>query len=187
MSFPPAHFLVGAGVAELTLTAVPLPRWKAWVVGGLLAVSPDVDIGLGMLLGRGGEYHGTFTHSVFAVVVVTLVAAALAGRRWAFLAGATYASHLAVDLLDDRGRTNVMLGWPLTLDNPDAIARVFPTVPFEQGRGALHAALSLLHPVVLHRLIEQTMIGALFFLALVAWAALIRVLGAAGARESRIR
>ncbi|HET7322305.1 MAG TPA: metal-dependent hydrolase, partial [Longimicrobiaceae bacterium] len=167
----------GAGVAELTLTAVPLPRWKAWVVGGTLAVLPDVDFGIGLLLGHASAYHGTFTHSVLAVVVVSLIAAAVAGKGWGFLTGAAYASHLAVDLLDDRGRTNVLLGWPLSLDNPDAIARVFPTVPFAQGHGVGHAAMSLLQPDVLHQLLVQTATGAVFFLALVAWAVLIRAVG----------
>jgi hypothetical protein len=175
VAFPPAHFLVGAGVAELLRVGTPLPRWKSWVVGGLLAVSPDLDFGFGMLMGQVSSYHGTFTHSAFAVLVISLVGA-LAGREWALLAGAGYGSHLLVDLLDDRGRTNVLLGWPLTQNQPDAIARVFPTVPFEKGEGALHAALSLLEPPVLTQLLHQTAVGGLFFLTLIAWAGLIRLI-----------
>lgn len=173
MAFPPAHFLVGAGVAEIGRVAAPLPRWKAWVVAGLLAVSPDLDFGVGMLMGEINSYHGTFTHSALAVVVVSLVGA-LAGRSWAILAGAGYGSHLVVDLLDDRGRTNVLLGWPLTLNQPDAIARVFPTVPFEKGQGAVHAALSLFEWPVMSQFLHQTAVGALFFAGLVTWAALLR-------------
>ena len=175
MAFPPAHFLVGAGVAELVRVGAPLPRWKAWIVAGLLAVSPDLDFGVGMLMGEVGSYHGTFTHSALAVLVVSLLGA-VAGRGWAILAGAGYGSHLMVDLLDDRGRTNVLLGWPLTLNQPDAIARVFPTIPFEKGQGAVHAALSVFDPPVLMQLIHQTAVGGLFFLTLVAWAGLIRLI-----------
>jgi hypothetical protein len=179
MAFPPAHALVGAGVAEMTLTAVPLPRWKAWTVAALLAVLPDLDLGFGMLMGRASAYHGTFTHSVVAVVVVSLFAA-LAGREWGFLAAAAYGSHLFVDLLDDRGRTNVLLAWPFSGERPDAIARVFPVVPFEQGHGIWSAAGSLLTPHVFGELARQTLVGLIFFLALVAWVALIRAIAALG-------
>lgn len=175
MAFPPAHFLVGAGVAELVRVGTPLPRWRAWVLGGALGVSPDLDFGVGMLLGQVGGYHGTFTHSALAVIVVSLLGA-LAGREWAILAGAGYGSHLLVDLLDDRGQTNVLLGWPLTLNQPDAIARVFPTVPFEKGQGAVHAALSLFEPHVFGQLILQTAVGGLFFCVLLGWAAAIRII-----------
>ncbi len=169
MAFPPAHFLVGAGVAELVRVATPLPRWKAWVIAGALAISPDLDFGVGMLMGDIGSYHGTFTHSAFAVIVVSLVAS-LAGRGWGVLAGAGYASHLMVDLLDDRGQTNVLLGWPLTEARPDAMARVFPTVPLTRGDGAIGALTSLLEPETLQALLHQTAVGALFFVVLVAWA-----------------
>ena len=175
MAFPPAHFLVGVGIAELVRVGTPLPRWRAWVLAGALAVSPDLDLGFGLLLGRGGEYHGTFTHSALAVMVVSLLGA-LAGREWGVLAGAGYGSHLLVDLLDDRGRTNVLLGWPLTLNQPDAIARVFPTVPFEHGGGAWNAALSLFSPETFGRLIHQTAVGVVFCLVLVAWAAAMRLI-----------
>lgn len=184
MAFPPAHFLVGAGVAEMVRVGAPLPRWRAWLIGGALAVSPDLDFGVGMLMGQVGSYHGTFTHSALAVMVVSLLGA-VAGREWAVLAGAGYGSHLLVDLLDDRGRTNVLLGWPLTLNQPDAIARVFPTVPFEKGQGALHAALSLFQPEVMGALLHQTAVGAIFFLVLLAWAAGIRLISRrAGPEES---
>lgn len=179
MAFPPAHFLVGAGVAELLRVAIPLPRNKAWLLAGALAVSPDLDFAFGMLMGQVHSYHGTFTHSALAVIVVSLLGS-IAGREWGILSGAGYASHLLVDLLDDRGRTNVLLGWPLTLNQPDAIARVFPTVPFARGGGALQAASSLFDPPVMAQLLHQTAVGALFFLVLIGWAALIRLIARQG-------
>lgn len=176
MAFPPAHLLVGAGVAEVVRSAAPpLPRRRAWAVAASLAVVPDLDLVLGLALGRGAEYHGTFTHSVVATLVVGLAAAALAGWRWGVLAGAGYGSHLLVDLLDDRGRTNVLLGWPFTQERPFAIARVFPPVPFGRAGGLRESVLALPRPEALLALAEQTLIGGLFFLALLALAGALRV------------
>lgn len=166
----------------------PLPRWRAWLLAGALAVSPDLDFGVGMLMGNVDGYHGTFTHSALAVIVVSLLGA-IAGREWGVLAGAAYGSHLVVDLLDDRGRTNVLLGWPLTLNQPDAIARVFPTVPFAKGEGALNAALSIFQPEVMGALLRQTAVGLVFFVVLLGWAWGLRAIsgwrgaGGAGPRE----
>lgn len=172
MAFPPAHLLVGIGTAEVVRGVVPLPRWRAWAVAGFLAVLPDTDIVLGIALEHGGGYHGTFTHSIVATLAVALVARILAGQRWGWLAGAGYGSHLLVDLLDDRGRTNVLLGWPVTDTRPLAIGRVFPTVPFEQGGGVWNAVLSLLQPDVFERLLRQTWLASIFMAGLfaLAWA-----------------
>lgn len=176
MAFPPAHMLVGAGVAEVVRAGQRHPprRMLAWSVGAMLGALPDVDIVLGILLGRGGDYHGTFTHSLTLAVAAGAVAWMLAGWRWGVLAGATYLSHLLVDLLDDRGRTNVLLLWPFTDEQPYAIARIFPTVAFAQGEGPIGAALSLFRPDVLGQLLLQTAYGAGFFALLLLLAALVR-------------
>lgn len=176
MAFPPAHLLVGAGVAEVVRSAAPsLPRRWAWTVAASLAVVPDLDFVLGMALGRGAEYHGTFTHSIAATLAVGLAAGVLAGWRWGVLSGAGYGSHLLVDLLDDRGRTNVLLGWPLTHERPFAIAPVFPPVPFGRAGGLRESVLALPRPEAMLALGEQTLIGCLFFLALLALAGAVRV------------
>lgn len=166
MAFPPTHMLVGAGVAEVVRGVVPLPRWKAWTVAAILAVVPDFDIVLGIFTGSASAYHGTFTHSVLVTAGIGVLGWVLAGPRWGVLSTAGYGSHLMVDLLDDRGRTNVLLGWPFTETRPFAIAKVFPQVPFEQGNGVWHAFLSLFEPQSLARLTEQTLLGALFFVVL---------------------
>lgn len=176
MAFPPAHMLIGAGAAEVVRGVAPLPRWRAWTVAAVLAVSPDFDFILGIAVGRGGSYHGTFTHSLAAVVVVALAAWLLAGRRWALLAGVGYGSHLLVDLLDDRGRTNVLLGWPFTHERPYAIARVFPKVPFNPGGGMRDAVLSLFTWEVMRQFLLQTALGVVFFVALLAAARGVRAL-----------
>ena len=170
MAFPPAHLLVGMGLAELSTAAAPLPRWRAWAVGATLAAVPDADIVLGIFLGRSGEYHGTFTHSAVATIAVAVAADWLGGRRWALLAGLCYGSHLLVDLLDDRGRTNVLLGWPFTLERPFAIAHIFPTVPFVHGGGPAGALASLFTPEVMGALLRQTAVAVVPFCALLALA-----------------
>jgi len=176
MAFPPAHLLVGAGVAEVVRSAAPsLPRWRAWTVAAALAVAPDLDFILGMALGRGAEYHGTFTHSIVATLVIGLAAGVLAGWRWGVLSGAGYGSHLLVDLLDDRGRTNVLLGWPFTHERPFAIARLFPPVPFGRAGGLRESIMALPRPEAMLALGEQTLIGCLCFLALLALAGAVRM------------
>jgi membrane-bound metal-dependent hydrolase YbcI (DUF457 family) len=76
-----------------------------------LAVFPDVDVLFGV--------HRGPTHSLGAVLLVTLAASALAWRRLpvVFVAascGLAYASHLALDLLGKDSRTprGIMLFWP---------------------------------------------------------------------------
>lgn len=168
--------LVGAGTAELVRTGARLPRWRAWAVAAALAVAPDMDIVLGIALGRGASYHGTFTHSIAAVVVVSLCFWMLFGGRWGALAGWGYGSHLIVDLLDDRGRTNVLIAWPFSHQSPLAIARIFPKIPFNPGHGMRDAVLSLASRDVVRALVEQTVIGLLFFAALLTCAGLLRAL-----------
>jgi membrane-bound metal-dependent hydrolase YbcI (DUF457 family) len=175
MAFPPAHLLIGAGLAECVraTSGPPPPRWAAWAVGGCVAALPDVDIVLGIVLGKGGAYHGTFTHSVAAVAVWALVGYALGGGRWAAIVGLAYASHLLVDLLDDSGPTNLMLGWPFTGARAYSLGRLFPKVPID-GRGVVESTLRLLEPRRLWLLAEQTLLAAAIFAALLLLAAAIR-------------
>jgi membrane-bound metal-dependent hydrolase YbcI (DUF457 family) len=159
MSFPPAHFLIGAALADVATANTTLPRWRTRALAGFLAVSPDFDIVIGLLMGRGGAYHGTFSHSISAVVVLTLTAYALAGPRWAAVSGIGYGSHLLVDMLDDTGPTNLMLGWPFTGAHPYAIGKFFPRVRFETGGGFREALFSLFQPDTFGQLVKQTAVG----------------------------
>ena len=175
MAFPPAHILVGVGAAELLRSFLPLPRWPTRIACAALAVLPDFDIVLGLVgEGEASAFHGTFTHSVFAAVVVGLIAWVIAGRAWGIAASVGYASHMLVDLLDERGKTNVLLGWPFSLELAEGIARVFPTVPFQHGHGVLAAVLSLFRPEVFSRLAIQTVIGAAMCAVLLLLAAAVR-------------
>jgi membrane-bound metal-dependent hydrolase YbcI (DUF457 family) len=161
MAFPPAHMLIGAGFAEVARAGMdrPPPRRYTWAAAALLAAAPDGDIILGILLGRGGSLHGTFTHSLTAAVVVALIAYLLGGVRWAVIAGIGYASHLLVDLLDESGPTNLMLGWPFTGARPYSLGKLFPKVPV-QGEGMIDTAMNVLRPDSLMNLVVQTLMAA---------------------------
>jgi membrane-bound metal-dependent hydrolase YbcI (DUF457 family) len=171
MPLPPTHFLVGAGAADLATAGQPLPRWRVWLVGGLFGVLPDMDTGIGVLLGRSNEFHGIFTHTLLAVLVMGGLAWWVAGRRWAVAAGAAYLSHLLIDLLEFRDRTSVQPLWPLSDRRLTSVAHLFPNVPWERGDGPWGAALSLFEPQILTWLIAQTAVGAAIFLvcASISW------------------
>jgi membrane-bound metal-dependent hydrolase YbcI (DUF457 family) len=175
MAFPPAHMLIGAGFAEVARAGMdrPPPRRYAWAVAAILAAAPDGDIILGILLGRGGSLHGTFTHSLTAAAVVALLAYALGGARWAVIAGVGYASHLLLDLLDESGPTNLMLGWPFTGARPYSLGKLFPKVPVD-GNGIVDTALNVLKPDALRNLVVQTLMAAAIYGAMVLLARAIR-------------
>ncbi len=175
MAFPPAHMLIGAGFAELACAGMrrPPPRWLAWSIGAVLAAGPDADIIIGILRGRGGAYHGTFSHSLTAVAIIALMGYVAGGGRWAAIGGLTYGSHLLVDLLDDSGPTNLMLGWPFTGVRPYSIGKLFPKVPVE-GHGIIDTALNVLRPRAFTNLLIQTLIAVVIFAAMLAIAAAIR-------------
>lgn len=175
MAFPPAHMMIGAGMAEVARAGMrnPPPRWLVWSIAAVLAAGPDADIIVGIVLGLGGKYHGTFSHSLTAVVIVALVGYAVGGGRWAAIGGLAYGSHLLVDLLDDSGPTNLMLGWPFTGARPYSFGKLFPKVPVE-GDGVVDTALNVLKPDALTNLLLQTLLGALFFAALLLLATAIR-------------
>jgi membrane-bound metal-dependent hydrolase YbcI (DUF457 family) len=175
MAFPPAHMLIGAGFAELACAGMrnPPPRWITWSVAAVLAAGPDADIIIGILRGRGGADHGTFSHSLLAVAIIALMGYVAGGGRWAAIGGLSYGSHLLVDMLDESGPTNLMLGWPFTGEKPYAIGKLFPKVPVE-GDGVVDTALNVLRPGPLTNLVVQTLMAAGLFALFVLLAATIR-------------
>jgi inner membrane protein len=110
MPSPIGHALAGVAVAwTADIVSPPLSRGETGRVGltpvmtptlvvtcAVLATLPDLD-----LLRPG--LHRTWTHSVTAVVIVTIIAAVVTGRvtRWrtALVCGAAWASHLLLDWL----------------------------------------------------------------------------------------
>ena len=174
MAFPPAHILVGVGAAELVRAVVPLPRWRAWALAAALAVVPDLDFVVGLVRGNAGLHHGTFTHSIAATVSVALLVGIAGGGRWALLAAAGYGSHIVVDLLDARGHTNVILGWPLSREPAMAFGRLFPKVMFEPDDGIWAVFKSLFRPEILEQFASQTLVAFAGFVLLFALAATLR-------------
>ena len=110
MSFPPAHALIGAGLAEVATATRPLPRWRAWTLAAFLAVSPDFDIAFGLLVGRGASMHGTFSHSITATVIMTLAWFAIGGGRRGRGGPAGGGAHPLGGMLGGSGGTNLGLG-----------------------------------------------------------------------------
>jgi hypothetical protein len=159
MPLPPAHFLVGAAAAEIGRTGSSLPPKRVWLVGGIFGLLPDMDKGVGILLGVGSAYQGVFTHSFVAVLLVAGSVWLASGRRWALIAGLAYASHLIADVMEDRTGTSVQPFWPFTDRTLHSLVPFFPRVPWRHGRGPEEAALSLFHPDVLPWLIAQTAVA----------------------------
>lgn len=124
-------------------------------------------------IGERAPSHGVYTHSLVAVLVVALSVWAFLDRRWALLAASAYLSHLGVDLLRE-GNTSVHLAWPFVREPAQGVYPLFPTVPFEAGGGLLGESPSFYGADPLGRMIEQTLIGAGFFLGALVLAALLR-------------
>jgi len=164
MPLPPAHFLIGAGAADLASAGSTLPRLRVWLAGGLVALLPDMDTGLGVLLGQGNAFHGLYTHTLAALFGILAVVFLVAGIRWAGVAASAYGSHLMIDLLEDRGATSVQLWWPFSQQRSNSIAPLFPSVPWRQGEGPQGAAISLLEAEVFPSLVSQTAVALGIFL-----------------------
>jgi membrane-bound metal-dependent hydrolase YbcI (DUF457 family) len=114
MPSPIGHALAGVAVAwsaDLATGRRASPRLVATCAA--LAALPDID-----LVWPGA--HRTATHSVAAVVLVTIIAAAVTGRvtRWrtASLCGAAYASHLLLDWMgvDNFPPRGIQALWPFS-------------------------------------------------------------------------
>lgn len=162
MALPPAHFLVGAGIGELTRGPDGLARWQVWAAGGLIALLPDTTTMVLFAMGERAGSHGMYTHTLLAVALVAAVGGVIGGWRWALLAGAAYGSHLLVDLLR-AGTASVYLLWPLSDQPAQGIYPLFPTVPFEAGGGILGEAPGLYGSRPVETFVAQTLVGAGFF------------------------
>jgi inner membrane protein len=113
MPSPIGHALTGVAIAWTDrLPETPSDR-RLLVICLVLAAAPDLD-----LLVPGA--HRTATHSLAAMVLVTIVAAAVTGEvtRWrtALLCGLSYGSHLLLDWLaaDNYPPRGIQLWWPFS-------------------------------------------------------------------------
>lgn len=173
MPYPPAHVLIGIGAGELARGR--LHRWwLVWIVAAGFALLPDVDVAIRAATGAWAPLDRGFTHSLLAIAAIWVGVRLAAGSQWALVAGTAYASHLVADLLQSQRRTSVALLWPLQEERMAPVAALFPGVPVERGSGMRQAALSLLAPESLTRLLLETAIAAGILLACLALAAALR-------------
>jgi hypothetical protein len=117
MPSPIGHALGGAAVALIAdlWPGRPVERLRFPLTCAGLAAFPDVDLLLPIV-------HRTMTHSLVAVVLTTIIAAAVTGKvtafRWrvALTCGAAYASHLLLDWLqtDPTPPSGLQALWPLS-------------------------------------------------------------------------
>ena len=167
MPSPIGHVLAGTAVVW---AADAIDR-RASSVGlvatcAVLAAAPDLDLVL-------PRYHRSFTHSVTAVAVVFIIAAAVTGRvnhsraagghpRWrvAVLCACAYASHLLLDWLgaDTLPPVGLQVFWPFVdrffASGVDLFAQTERRHPFSgptlvQNLWAAAQEIAILGPVVL--------------------------------------
>jgi membrane-bound metal-dependent hydrolase YbcI (DUF457 family) len=163
--------LMGLAAAEGVRAVTPLPRYRAWALGAVCGLLPDLDFGIRLITGEFAPIERSSLHSLLATAVLAVVVWLVAGRRWALVAGAGYASHLLADLLQDQSHSSVALLWPLQ-GRMEPILPLFPFVPIQGGGGVMGAALGLFQGESFPALLQSTTIAAgVFFgvLALTTW------------------
>jgi membrane-bound metal-dependent hydrolase YbcI (DUF457 family) len=171
--------LIGAAAAE-AVRPTRLPRVGVWMVGAVVALLPDIDIAIRIATGDYTPFERSATHSLVATALVALLAWIVAGRRWALVAGAAYASHLAADLLQDQQRTSVALLWPLQQRGMEPLLPLFPYVHVDRGRGVRSAARSLFEEPSFSAMLGETVIAAGVFLVVLVLSSGIRRLRSRG-------
>jgi inner membrane protein len=122
MPSPIGHAL--AGVAVAWAGAPSLDR-RVTLAAASLAVVPDIDLVLGPLAGLFGLVvpHRTVSHSIGALIVVTIIAAIVTGKvtrrnraRIVAVCAAAYASHLVLDWIsvDPTPPYGIQAMWPFS-------------------------------------------------------------------------
>jgi len=127
-------------------------RWWVFVVSVVIAILPDFDFLPGLLLGDLRAFHHQASHSLTAVVIVSLLITGLArrwnlnGMAWGIWGGGLYLSHIILDLLvnDPSSPFGVQLLWPFS--ESYFISPVTPFASFDyfdQTAGMISAMLSV--------------------------------------------
>ncbi|MGH9319942.1 MAG: metal-dependent hydrolase, partial [Vicinamibacteria bacterium] len=120
MPTPVAHSLAGAAISLVSSPKRKLDK-KLFAASLAAACLPDIDFGIGFLLGR--NVHHYFTHSLGMTLLFTGIAyvfarAAARPRPFAdaMVLGAAYLSHILLDMLskDTASPYGVELFWPLS-------------------------------------------------------------------------
>src|SRR5262245_9753405 len=117
MPLPVAHAILGASVVVVSRPKLSISQdWKAILLGGVLAISPDFDIFFLWAFNLDGSWHRSLSHSLLFALVAGLCVAALTGKaRLLEIAAFTSAtaSHGLVDILVTKTARGVRLFWPL--------------------------------------------------------------------------
>jgi inner membrane protein len=117
---PVAHTLAGATIALLANRKGPLDA-KLFLATVVTASLPDIDFGISYLVGRNLHHH--FTHGIGSAALVSgavFVASRALSRphavRNALILGASYLSHLGLDLFstDTAPPYGLQLLWPFS-------------------------------------------------------------------------
>ncbi len=137
MPTPIGHSLAGYAAAKLTRVEITRDERRLFALAAFTGIFPDI---LSLVLERlAREPNHGFSHSLMALMLVSLLVALLATRRghrfWPILlvVAAAYASHLLTDLLrpEPTPGAGEQLLWPLHTAYALRI-NIFPHVP---GRG----------------------------------------------------
>jgi membrane-bound metal-dependent hydrolase YbcI (DUF457 family) len=116
MPLPIAHALVGASIVAASRPNVVLSRDKnSLLLGAFLAILPDFDFFFVWVLGFGGSWHRSFTHSILFALASSTLAYTLAGisyraERVAYALAAS--SHGLLDFITTTKMIGVELMWP---------------------------------------------------------------------------
>jgi membrane-bound metal-dependent hydrolase YbcI (DUF457 family) len=115
MAFPIAHGLIGASVViALWKNDRNEYIWRPIILGGLVAILPDLDFILTWFLHLSSDWHRSFSHSIVFAYLVGWGASRLLGRRdlrSVLVIGTAAATHGLLDALTST-KEGVELLWP---------------------------------------------------------------------------
>ncbi len=167
MPTPLGHSFAGYACARLTRVRISRDERLFFAFAAVFAILPDV-LGQGLERAIGANTHG-FAHSLLALLLVAVTAAALATRRgfrfWPIflLVAAAYGSHLLADLLrpEYAPQDGEQLFWPL----PGAYGIALNILPHFPDRGEFPHATAYARAVGGILLRETLVLGPLALLA----------------------
>jgi len=146
---------------------VPLHR-RGWLLTGSVFIAnlPDLDFLPGLLLGDLRTFHHQASHSLTAVVIVSLLITGLArswklnGVAWGIWGGGLYLSHIVLDLLvnDPSPPFGVQLLWPFS--ETYFISPLTPFASFDYFSTTIGILASLLSVHNLNTIIRETILMA---------------------------
>jgi membrane-bound metal-dependent hydrolase YbcI (DUF457 family) len=116
MPLPIAHALVGASIVAASRPNVELSRDRnSLLLGAFLAIFPDFDFFFVWVLGFGGSWHRSFTHSILFALAASILTYGLAGishTRERVAYALTVVSHGLLDFITTTKMVGVELFWP---------------------------------------------------------------------------